>query len=69
MAEENKSSANKISSMKKRPVLRAVIIAGIVSAALLIVAGVWTLVYNNVCITSDAAFVKKVDTSIERAEK
>lgn len=68
MAQENESSTNK-SRRRKRPILRAVKIAGIVLAAFLIIVGIWMLTYNNVSITSDEAFAEKIDTSIEQAEK
>jgi len=68
MEKEHRSSDNQGGAGTGRPILRKVATAGLILAVLIIVSGTAALLYNNISVTRDAAFARRVDTAIESAE-
>ncbi len=52
--------------VRKHPIIRKAVIAGVAAVVLMVIFGLGTLAYNNVSLASDEAFAKRLDAAIER---
>jgi hypothetical protein len=52
--------------VRKHPIIRKAVIAGVAAVVLMVILGLGTLTYNNVSLASDEAFARRLDAAIEK---